>query len=207
MYLRNIITRLLQYRSCLTKFQELGFNTIYSYNLGKQVGVSPEQIRKDFSKFNIRGNKKAGYNIEELITTINKIFKKSTPQKVLLIGYGNLGQTLMKYKGFSRSMFHIKAAIDIDPSKHKKKAIVPVLPPEKAKEIIKKYGIQIGIIAVPDIGAQEMCDLLVNAGIKGILNFSSLVLKTPEDVIVNNIHLANELEAVYYQIHSKQKIN
>jgi len=207
MYLRSNITRLLQYRSCLTRFQELGFNTIYSYNLGTRVGVSAEQIRKDFSKFNIRGNKKAGYNIEELITSINKIFKKSSPQNVLLIGYGNLGQSLIKYKGFSRTMFHIKAAIDIDPSKHKRKAIVPVLPPEKAQEIIKKNGIKIGIIAVPDIGAQEMCDLLVNAGIKGILNFSSLVLKTPEDVLINNIHLANELEALYYQIHSKQKIN
>ena len=207
MYLRSNITRLLQYRSCLTKFQELGFETIYSYNLGLRVGVSAEQIRKDFSKFNIRGNKKAGYNIEELITAINKIFKKNSPQNVLLVGYGNLGQSLIKYKGFSRSMFNIKAAIDIDPSKHKRKTTVPVFPPEKTPEIIKKNKIKIGIIAVPDIGAQEMCDLLVNAGIKGILNFSSIVLKTPEDVAVNNIHLANELEALFYQIHSKQKIN
>ncbi|MBA7576851.1 Redox-sensing transcriptional repressor Rex [subsurface metagenome] len=205
MYLRSNIIRLLQYRSCLTKFQELGFNTIYSYNLGKRVGVSAEQIRKDFSKFNIRGNKKAGYNIEELITTINEIFKKSSPQNVLLVGYGNIGQSLIKYKGFSRSMFYIKAAIDIDPSKHKRKAIVPVLPPEKAKEIIKKNGIKIGIIAVPDTGAQEMCDLLVKAGIKGILNFSSLVLKVPENVIINNINLGNELEALFYHIHSKQR--
>lgn len=205
MYLRSNITRLLQYRSCLTKFQELGFETIYSYNLGKRVGVSAEQIRKDFSKFNIRGNKKAGYNIEELITAINKIFRKSSPQNVLLIGYGNLGQSLMKYKGFSRSMFHIIAVIDIDPSKHKRKALVPVLPPEKAPEIIKKNGVKIGIIAVHDIAAQEMCNLLVKSGIKGILNFSSLVLKTPEDVQINNINLGNELEAIYYHIQLKQK--
>ncbi len=102
-------------------------------------------------------------------------------------------------------MFHIKAVIDIDPSKHKKKAIVPVLPPEKALEIIKKNGIKIGIIAVPDIAAQEMCNLLVKAGIKGILNFSSLVLKVPEDVQINNINLGNELEAIFYHIQLKQK--
>lgn len=205
MYIRSNITRLLQYRSCLTKFQELGFDTIYSYNLGKRVGVSAEQIRKDFSKFNIRGNKKAGYNIEELITSINKIFKKSSPQNVLLIGYGNIGQSLLKYKGFPRSMFHIIAAIDIDPSKHKKKAIIPVLPPERALEIIKKNEIKIGIIAVPDIAAQEMCNLLIKAGIKGILNFSSLVLTVPEDVLINNINLGNELEALSYHIQLKQK--
>lgn len=205
MFLRSNITRLLQYRSCLIKFQELGFKTIYSYNLGKHIGVSAEQIRKDFSKFNIRGHKKAGYNIEELITTINKIFKKSSPQNVLLIGYGNLGQSLMKYKGFSRSMFHIKAVIDIDPSKHKRKTLVPVFPPEKAPEIIKKNGIKIGIIAVHDIAAQEICNMLVKAGIKGILNFSSLVLKAPEDVQINNINLGNELEAIFYHIQLKQK--
>lgn len=207
MYLRSNITRLLQYRSCLTKFQDMGFETIYSYNLGKRAGVSAEQVRKDFSNFNIRGNKKAGYNINELITAINKIFKKTSPQNVLLVGYGNLGQTLMKYKGFSRSMFNIIAAIDIDPSKHKRKTLVPVLPPEKTQEIIKKNGIKIGIIAVPDIGAQEMCNLLVKAGIKGILNFSSLVLKAPEDVRINNINLGNELEALFYHIQLKQKIN
>ena len=207
MYLRSNITRLLQYRSCLTKFQELGFETIYSYNLGKHIGVSAEQIRKDFSKFNIRGNKKAGYNIEEIITAINKIFKKNSPQNVLLIGYGNLGQSLMKYKGFSGNMFHIKAVIDIDPSKHKRKTLIPVLSPEKAPEIIKKNGIKIGIIAVPDVAAQEMCNLLIKAGIKGILNFSSLVLKAPEDIQINNINLGNELEAIFYHIQLKQKIN
>jgi len=205
MYLRSNITRLLQYRSCLTKFQELGFETIYSYNLGMHIGVSAEQIRKDFSKFNIRGNKKAGYNIEKLITAINKIFNKTSPQNILLIGYGNLGQSLIKYKGFSRSMFYIKAIIDIDPSKHKRKTTVPVFPPEKAPEIIKKNGIKIGIIAVPDIVAQEICNMIVKAGIKGILNFSSLVLKAPEDVQINNINLGNELEAIFYHIQLKKK--
>jgi redox-sensing transcriptional repressor len=102
-------------------------------------------------------------------------------------------------------MFHIIAAIDIDPSKHKRKTLVPVFPPEKAPEIIKKHKITIGIIAVPDIAAQEVCNLLVKAGIKGILNFSSLVLKAPEDVQINNINLGNELEAIFYHIQLKQK--
>jgi len=102
-------------------------------------------------------------------------------------------------------MFYIKAIIDIDPSKHKRKTTVPVFPPEKAPEIIKKNGIKIGIIAVPDIAAQEICNMIVKAGIKGILNFSSLVLKAPEDVQINNINLGNELEAIFYHIQLKKK--
>ena len=56
--------------------QELGFETVYSYNLGRETGVSPEQVRKDFSQFGIKGKKKGGYNINELLVTLSEIFRK-----------------------------------------------------------------------------------------------------------------------------------
>lgn len=205
MYLRNNITRLIQYRTCIKKFQEQGIDTIYSYNLGKRAGVSAEQVRKDFSKFNIKGKKKAGYNVDILISAIDKIFHKGSFQKVLLAGYGNLGESLAKHKGFLLNKFRIIAAVDIDPSKYNKKNNkVPVLPVEKTKELVKKNEIKIGIIAVPDIGAQEICDIFIQAGINGILNFSSVVLKVPENVVVKNISLRNALEALHYQINLKK---
>lgn len=201
MYLRNNLTRLIQYRTCIEKFREQGINTIYSYNLGKRAGVSAEQVRKDFSKFKIKGKRKAGYDVDNLISEIDKVFHKSSVQNVLLAGYGNLGGSLARHKGFLLNKFRIIAAVDIDPSKYKKKINeVPVLPVGKTKELVKKHEIKIGIIAVPYVGAQEICEIFVEAGIRGILNFSRIVLKVPENVIVNNISLRNELEALHYQI-------
>ena len=85
------INRLLGYRSLLVKMQDLGFETVYSYNLGKEAGVSPEQVRKDFSQFGIKGKKKGGYNVIELLFTINNIFRNDELQNVILVGLGNIG--------------------------------------------------------------------------------------------------------------------
>ena len=75
MQIKKNIKRLLLYRLCLVKFREMGFTKVYSYNLGHEAGVSAEQIRKDFSHFNISGNKKGGYDINEVLDTLNNIFR------------------------------------------------------------------------------------------------------------------------------------
>jgi redox-sensing transcriptional repressor len=193
------INRLLQYRSVLLRLQDLGFGTVFSYTLGKEVGVTAEQVRKDFSKFGIKGNKKGGYNINELIHTLGDIFHKDHLHKVILIGIGNIGTAILNYKGFRENMIEIVAGFDIDPVKYKKKYTVPVYPMEKIDEVINEYGVKTAIIAVPGIAAQEVCSRLTNAGINSILNISPAVLKVPPGVIIQNIQIGNALESLIYQ--------
>ncbi|MES0489491.1 MAG: hypothetical protein ABUK01_05820, partial [Leptospirales bacterium] len=90
-------------------------------SLGREIGVTPEQVRKDFSQFGIKGKRKGGYNINELVFTINGIFRKDELQRVILIGMGNIGNAVLQYRGFSKIMIQIVAGFDIDPSKYKKK--------------------------------------------------------------------------------------
>jgi redox-sensing transcriptional repressor len=192
------INRLLLYRLVLVRLKELGFGTIYSYNLGREAGVTAEQVRKDFSKFGIKGNRKGGYNIDELLGKINDIFHKDKLKKVILVGYGNIGAALINYKGFYRNMIMIVAAFDVDPSKYKKKTVVPVYPMVKLEEVITSLEVKTAILSVPGQVAQEVCSQLVNAGIIGILNFSPAILKAPSHVLIHNIQIGNALESLIY---------
>ena len=177
----------------------MGFDRVYSYNLGHEAGVSAEQIRKDFSHFKITGNKKGGYDIDDVLEKLNYIFRKNEWQKVIIVGMGNIGRALSHYEcGFTDRKQYIVAGFEIDPVKIKKTYNVPVFPISKMKEYIRSNNIHIAIMAVPSISAQEVCISLVESGIKGIMNFSPALLQVPEDVIVNNVNLCDELEIVIY---------
>jgi redox-sensing transcriptional repressor len=199
MIISKNITRLLRYRSVLLKMQELGFETIYSYSLGREAGVSPEQVRKDFSQFGIKGKKKGGYKIIELIFTINNIFRKDELQHVILVGMGNIGNAMLQYRGFKHRAIQIVAAFDIDPAKYKKKYPIPVYPMDQLGSVVTDLDVKTAIVAVPERAAQEVCDLLVNAGILGILSFAPILLKAPSHITINNISISHELESLIYQ--------
>lgn len=192
------IRRLLRYRMCLEKFKKLGLDTAYSYTLGKESGVSAEQVRKDFSKFKITGHKKGGYNINELLDTINDIFNKDEVQHIVIIGSGNIGEALVKYKGFEKHNIRIAGVFDIDPVKLKKNYTIPIYPLDRMREIIEEYKVKIAVIAVPDVAAQEICHDLLECGITGIMNFSPVILKSPDHVNIYNIDLIPVLEALRY---------
>lgn len=199
MQVKKNIKRLLLYRLCLVKFREMGFKRVFSYNLGHEAGISAEQIRKDFSHFRITGNKKGGYNINSVLNKLNYIFKKNELQKVIIVGMGNIGRALSHYEcGFTERRQYIVAGFDIDPVKIKKTYNVPVYDMRSMDEYIRTNNIQVAIMAVPSISAQEVCKILVDSGIKGIMNFSPVLLQVPDDVIVNNINLCDELEIVIY---------
>lgn len=199
MQIKKNVKRLLLYRLCLVKFQEMGFNRVYSYNLGHEAGVSGEQIRKDFSHFKIKGNKKGGYEIANVLEKLNNIFRSNEMQSVIIVGMGNIGRALSHYEcGFTERKQYIVAGFDVDPVKIRKTYNIPVFPMEALSEYIKSNNIMIAIMAVPSISAQQVCTRLVASGIKGIMNFSPVILQVPDDVTVNNINLCDELECVIY---------
>jgi redox-sensing transcriptional repressor len=194
----RILKRFLQYRICIQKFQRLGFTRAFSYNLGEEAGVSADQVRKDFSMVGIKGSRRGGYEIEYLLESINRLFKQNGDRQVILVGMGNVGQALLNYVGFKENKIIIVAGFDLDPSKYARKNPIPVYPPDKIKDVVQSQHITTAIIAVPEEAGQQICDKLVEAGIKGILNFSPVILRVPEHVMVNYVNLRNELESLFY---------
>ena len=199
------IRRLLQYRTCLEKLDEIGFDRVFSHTLGEETGTSPEQVRKDFSKFGITGNRRGGYQIKHLIKILDETFGKHETQKVILIGMGNIGRALSHYRGFARKKIEIAAAFEIDPVKIGKKVAVPVFSLANLNSFLSQNPIQIAILAIPESQAQAVCDKLIECGIRGIMNFAPIVLKVPDGIGVNNINLSYELEGLIY--HTSPRIH
>lgn len=202
---KKVVARLSSYRTALLRFHELGFVKVFSDTLAEAVGATSAQVRKDFSLFGISGNKKGGYQTDNLIEKLQALLGKDRLQSVIIVGIGNIGTALLKYKAFESEGIKIIAGFDIDQAKQNRKAKVPILPFVDLPEFINEHKVQIGIIAVPDITAQSVCDTLIATGIRGILNFAPLVLRVTPDVVVNNVNLQNELENVIYFVNALAK--
>lgn len=190
--------RLSKYKAALCHLKSLGFVRIFSDNLADAVEVTSSQVRKDFSIFDISGNKRGGYKIDELIEKINTILGKDELQKVIIVGLGKLGSALMQYTGFEKEGIKIVAGFDTDTAKLKLKDKGAVLPLGALPEFVRKNNIKMGIIAVPAISAQQVVDIMLSAGIKGILNFAPVQLRGNDDCVINNVNLEVELENLIY---------
>jgi redox-sensing transcriptional repressor len=184
----------------------MGVEKVFSYTLANETGVTSDQVRKDFSEFNIKGNKRGGYEINDLLEKMEKIFHRNKDHNIVLIGMGNLGLALSKYSKFVQRNMNIVATFDIDPFKQKMRSGIPVYSMGRLKEIIDRFSVKVAIIAVPEISAQEVADELIRHGIMGIVNFAPVLLKVPPDVIINNVNLCDELESVIYYVHKLMKV-
>ena len=174
---RKTIYRLSIYLRCLARLHENGIGTVSSEALSKAAGVKPTQLRKKIS--------------EELGT--------SRLQPVILVGVGHLGLALVSYRGFEKEGFEIVAAFDAEPRRKRDKEIKqPIYGMNELPEFVKKQNVKMAILTVPAAAAQEVANALVAAGVAGILNFSPIVLSVPEEVMVNNVNLAIELENLSY---------
>ncbi len=202
---KRTIIRLSRYKNALQRFKRLGFVKVFSDNLADAIGGTPSQVRKDFSMFGITGNRRGGYNVDELLGKLNDILGKGEIHNVVLVGAGNIGNALINYKGFEKEGVKIAAAFDIDPASFSEGVEVPVLPLSSLKDFIKEHNIKIGIIAVPDIAAQQVFDIMTQSGIKGVMNFAPICLRTTEDVVISNINLGMELENIIYFVNAQEQ--
>lgn len=190
--------RLLKYRMALKRLQRMGLEKAFSHTIGNETNVSAELVRKDFSNYGIKGNRRGGYEIEELLASLEKIFGKSRVQNIIVVGMGNLGRALFYYKGFERHKLNIVAGFDIDPAKQSKKEHAPIYAPDKMQEVIEAFDVSLAVVSVPEISAQEVTNELVSYGIKAILNFAPALLKVPGNVMVNNVNLMVEIERLMF---------
>jgi len=205
--IKNSLKRVFLYRACLVRLKLMGVEKVFSYTLANETGVTPEQVRKDFSEFGIKGNKRGGYEINGLLEIMENLFHRNKDHNIVLIGMGNLGLALSKYSKFVQRNMNVVATFDIDPFKQKIRSDATVYSMSRLKEIIDRFRVKVAILAVPEISAQEVADELVRLGIKGIVNFAPVLLKVPYDVIINNVNLCDELESVIYYVHKQLKVD
>jgi redox-sensing transcriptional repressor len=198
---RKAIYRLSVYLRCLQRLKSNGIRTVSSEALAKAAGVKSTQLRKDLTYFGQFGTRGLGYDVEQLGQMISDLLGTNSLQPVILVGVGNLGAALLAYRGFEQEGFEIIAAFDVDAARKRNKQFKqPIHPMEKLGEVVREHRVKMAILAVPVATAQEVANLIVAEGISGILNFAPIVLHVPEDVMVNNVNLAMELENLSFFI-------
>jgi len=195
------IRRLSLYTRCLVQLEEDGIKTISSQALAERFNLNSAQVRKDLAYFGEFGVRGIGYYVSGLKAELQKILNLDREWRVALVGYGNLGSALFRYKGFARQGFRISAIFDDDPAKAGRIVDgVPILPTSDLAREVKARNLQIAIVAVPAESAQVVTDKLVAAGVKGILNFAPSRIRVGKDVRLKNVDLSIELETLSFYL-------
>ena len=193
------IERLSEYRRTLLNCLAEGKTHIFSHDLAKLHNITAVQVRRDIMFIGYTSAQRKGYDIREMIDVIGQILDAETGLNVAIVGIGNLGRAITSYFSGKRSKLNIVAAFDNDVEKTDRViAGVPCYHISKISEIVKSKGIAIGIITVPSDFAAETSKSLVIAGVKGILNFTSVPLNVPEQVYLENSDMITLLEKVAY---------
>ena len=200
---RKTIYRLSIYLRCLARLRENSIGTVSSEALAKAAGVKSTQLRKDLAYFGTFGTRGLGYDVADLSRKIAEELGTSRLQPVVLVGVGNLGLALLSYRGFEKEGFEIIAAFDAAPARKRDKEIKQaILGLDVLPAFVREHGVKMAILSVPAAVAQSVANTLIECGVAGILNFAPIVLAVPEDVMVNNVNLAIELENLSYFIQS-----
>ena len=198
------IDRLPLYFRTLRLVQDEGRDIISSEELGRRLGITPEQIRKDLASFGQFGKKGVGYYVNELKRNVGEILGLNNHWNIAIVGLGHLGAALANYQNFVTRGFNLVALFDQDPNvigtivNHVKVDDIKHL-----KAVVKERNIQIGIIAVPAAFAQGVADQLVDAGVKGIWNFAPIKMKVPDTMHIVNEDLSIGLSSLSYHITRK----
>lgn len=196
------VKRLPLYYRYLRILNNAGKTKVASTELSEAIQVDSATIRRDFSYFGELGKRGYGYDVEDLMHFFGKILNDDQLTNVALVGVGNLGSALLKFKFHQSNSIRVSCAFDV------KEDIVgrivdgiPVYPLDNMVEQIKLQQIEIAILTLPAQQAQQVVDQLADAGIKGILNFTAARLTAPEDVIIQSVDLTNELQTLIYFLH------
>ena len=193
------IARLSLYRRLLAELKAEGSTSVYSHELARRAGVSPAQVRRDIMTLGYSGIPNTGYQVEALTASIAAHIDPATPQQLAIVGVGNLGKALLQYFRGRQSKLRIAAAFDADPDKVGKTiAGCRCYPATAIGEVVPAEKITVGIIAVPAPHAQKTADLLVQAGIGGLLNFAPAPIKVPDQVYVEHMDIGIRLETVAF---------
>jgi redox-sensing transcriptional repressor len=195
------VARLAVYLRMLGELAEQGAETVSSEELAAATGVNSAKLRKDLSYIGSHGIRGVGYDVRALRYQLERVLGLDHRQAVALVGVGNLGHALAGYGGFGGRGFPVTALFDVDPDL----VGVPIngIVVEHVRAIpavCAERGITIGMIATPGQAAQAVCNQLVAAGVRSILNFAPVVLQVPREVEVRKVDLAVELQILAFHV-------
>ena len=191
--------RLSIYLRCLNALAESGERTVSSDGLAKRFHLNSAQIRKDLAYFGEFGVRGVGYYIDALREQLTKILGLEKEHRVAIIGAGRLGAALADYYGFQQSNFTVAALFDADEEKIGRwVGGVEIFDIKTFDDRVKKDKIDVAVIAVPAPFAQSVLELVARAGIKAVMNFAPVPLKTDSDVKLKTVDLTISLESLSY---------
>lgn len=201
-----VIKRLPKYHRYLQELMRNDVDRISSKELGEKIGFTASQIRQDLNCFGDFGQQGYGYNVRDLYKQISVILGLNKEYRTLIVGAGNIGQAVANYSRFSELGLSLKGIFDANP-----KLIglrmrgIEIQDIDYLESFLRNNSIDIGMICVPRINAQKVCDTLIQGGVKGIWNFAPVDLVVPEDVIVENVHLSESLLTLIYLLHKDDR--
>ena len=198
---KAVIKRLPRYYRYLGELLEDNVERISSNDLSKKMRVTASQIRQDLNNFGGFGQQGYGYNVKYLYTEIGKILGLDIVQPMIIVGAGNLGQALANYVEFEKRGFKLVGIFDVNPVLEG--IAVRGIEIQMISDLpffMKENNIEIAILTLPKNKARDMAEILIENGIKAIWNFAHIDLDTPDDVIVENVHLSESLMTLSYNL-------
>lgn len=202
---KSVLKRLPVYLSYLKSLPE-GSNTYISATaLANALGMGEVQVRKDLAMVSDGGRPKIGYLRESLMEDISQFLGYDNTTDAILVGAGKLGQALLGYSGFDAYGLNILAAFDIAPVTDQTEDGKPILSMEELEGFCRTNKILMGIITVPASHAQQVCDKLIDCGIKAIWTFAPVHLDVPENILVQNENMATSLAVLSMHLQAQIK--
>jgi redox-sensing transcriptional repressor len=203
---KAVVGRVSLYLRQLEAYQRQGLTTISSSQLGEPLAIKNAQVRKDLAFFGQFGHPGIGYRIEELTAALRHILGIDHEWPLALIGLGNLGRALLRYRGFRTRGFHVVALFDNDPAKigqcYDGLVVEPI---DSLRQSVALRNIRLALLCVPAEVAQRVADLVVASGIQGILNFAPVPLIVPPRVNLLAVDLSIQLENLAYKVQKTQE--
>ena len=200
------VERLSEYRRTLYNCLDEGKTHIFSHEIAEMHDITAVQVRRDIMFIGYSTSNRKGYNIEELIRVISKMIDPADSLNVAVIGLGNLGKAVSTYFIGKRPLLNLAATFDLDPKKIGSTIQgVECYSIERLREIITSKDIAIAILTVPVYSAKDMAKELIQAGIRGILNFTTINLSVPENIYLEEYDMITSIEKVAYFVKNTSK--
>ncbi|MGN8631761.1 redox-sensing transcriptional repressor Rex [Blautia sp. HCP3S3_G3] len=198
---KAVIKRLPRYYRYLGELLEENVERISSNDLSKKMKVTASQIRQDLNNFGGFGQQGYGYNVKFLYTEIGKILGLDVQHPMIILGAGNLGQALANYVDFEKRGFKLVGIFDVNPVLEGMAVRgIEIQMLSDLPLFLRENLVEIAILTLPKNRAKEMANILIENGVKAIWNFAHVDLDTPDDVIVENVHLSESLMTLSYNL-------
>ena len=193
------IERLSEYRRTLLSCHKQGVTHLFSHVLAGMHGITAVQVRRDLMLIGFSSDTKKGYDVKVLIEFINNILDSKDVMNVAIIGMGHLGQAITKYFNGKGLKLRIVSAFDVDPEKVGRTIDdIPCYHMDEFEDVVSTMDISIVVISSPTRVAPSLVVPIINAGIKGVLNFTSAPLNFPQGIVSENYDITTILEKVAY---------